>query len=294
MSQEIERVKVERDNGHKERWAFGKWFYRKEAQKYSLATNRLGIVIALLFVTTSIVLMTRPPSQRFADGETMGLESEALLNASTQAIPANVSDGMTGSLSNRANRSPRIQAYKGAEHIERPRLLAIPPGTTAEAVLLTSASNGSARAKLTSDVEFNGESFIPKGSTLIGVGSSAEDRLKISFSKAVLPDGRIQDITAEAFDPSDQLVGLKGSRFWKYGAMVVAAGAASFAGGLADGLQETESNGLTVIRKSNLRNATLNGAGRAAIDTSTEFMSGWKDRRSVIQVESGKTFSISF
>lgn len=294
MSQEIEQVKVERDNGHKDRWAFGSWFYRKESQKYSLVANRVGVVIAVLFGATSIVLITRAPSQRLAADEPIGLGSEALLNASTQSIPTRISDGTRTTLSVDARTSRRAAIFKGAEHIERPRLVAIPPGTTGEAVLLTSATNGNVRARLTSDVEFNTETLIPKGTTLIGTAASGDDRLKIMFSKAVLANGKVQEIAAEAVDLSDNLVGLRGSQFWKYGAMVVASASSSFIGGLADGLQETESNGLTVTRKTNVRNATLKGAGRAAIDTSNEFMSGWKNKKSMIQIETGLRFSLLF
>jgi type IV secretory pathway VirB10-like protein len=135
---------------------------------------------------------------------------------------------------------------------------------------------------------------LPKGAKLIGSGSSGEDRLTISFSKVVFKDGVTQNISAEAADPEDQVVGLKGSKVSKYAAMVAAAGALSFAGGVAEGMQETENQGGVITKKANLKNAALNGAARATIDVGSEIVTSWKNKKSVIVVKEGSSLIVVF
>jgi hypothetical protein len=292
MSREINQVKVERDDGHKNRWAFGTWFYRQEGQKESLAGKRVSLVLGALFLGSIVYLLVRAPSQEVAVGEPISVEVDMLTgNSNIQDVPAVRSESSKAPMIGQKQNSIR---YRGIEHVERPRLVSIPPGTTGEAKLLGAATDGKVRAELIEDVVFNGEVLLPKGAKLIGVGSSGEDRLAIAFSRVVFADGKTQSITCEAFDPTDQAVGLKGSKVSKYAAMVAAAGALSFAGGLAEGLQETELNGSTVVKKSNLKNATLNGAAHATIDASNEIVSTWKNKKSAISVKDGTAIVIVF
>ena len=295
MSQELEKVSVERDDGHKSRWAFGKWVYRKEAGKQSLNVKRAAVTVGALAIATTVFLLFRGPAQVVQTrGNPIGLESNLPYSGTngSQSIPA-VAQGDDQKLS-RPGSKPKAKKFIGVEHIERPRLTSIPPGLVANAVLLSGATDGRTRAELEEDLVFNGEVLLPKGVTLIGAGSSGEDRLTITFSKVVLKDGKTETISAEALDPSDQILGIKGSKVSKYFATLAAAGALSFAGGAAAGLQESENQGGVAVRKSDLRNAALNGTATAALDISKEIVTKWKDKKNVIQVKAGTKIQIAF
>lgn len=291
MSKEINQVTVERDNGHSNRWAFSRWFYRREGQKESLSTRRLTVLLGIVFLASAIFLLVRAPSQEIAAEAPIALEADSMVTASAfQNIPE---------FRPELSQAPKSKGtaptkFKGIEHVGRPRLVSIPPGTTGLAVLAGAATDGKVRAELTEDVVFNGETLLPKGAKLIGAGSSGEDRLTISFSKIVFKDGATQNISAEAADPEDQVVGLKGSKVSKYAAMVAAAGALSFAGGVAEGMQETENQGGVAVKKANLKNAALNGAARATLDVGSEIVTSWKNKKSVIVVKEGSALLVVF
>ena len=292
MNREINQVTVERDDGHKKRWAFGTWFYRQEGPKESIAGHRLGVLLAVLFSLSSVYLLVRAPSQEVLVGEAIGLETTSIAqNQEIQDVP---SVGSTSDSTQKQYANNRPLKFKGVEHVERPRLVSIPPGTVGQAKLMGAATDGKVRAELIDDLVFNGETLLPKGTKLIGTGSSGEDRLKIAFAKVVFADGKTQQISAEAIDSEDQVIGLKGSKVSKYAAMVAAAGALSFAGGLAEGLQETEQNGGVSVKKTNLKNAALNGAAHATIDASSEIVTSWKNKKSVIVVPQGSSLIVVF
>jgi hypothetical protein len=294
MSQELEKVSVERDDGHKSRWAFGKWVYRKEAGKKSINVKRAAIAVGVVVLVTTVILLFRGPTQVVqAKGNPIGLENNLPYSGTnSQSIPAVAQGGDQKTL--RSDLKPKAKKFIGVEHIERPRLTSIPPGLVGNAVLLSGATDGRTRAELEEDLLFNGEVLLPKGVTLIGAGSSGEDRLTITFSKVVFSDGKTETISAEALDPSDQILGIKGSKVSKYFASLAAAGALSFAGGAAAGLQESDNQGGVAVRKSDLRNAALNGTATAALDTSKEIVTKWKDKKNVIQVKAGTKIQIAF
>ena len=56
------------------------------------------------------------------------------------------------------------------------------------------------------------DTFIEEGSTLLGMGSSTEERLFVSFGQVIFKDGTFGKIQAQACDKTDQIVGLKGSK----------------------------------------------------------------------------------
>jgi hypothetical protein len=296
MTTPLEQVRVERDDGHRNRWGFGRWFYRKEGQKLSISTKRMGLALTALILVMSVTVIVRGPTEPIPrSGTPISLRSDAVIVSDTdvQSIPPVTADSYTDSARTRGRRITKPK-FTGVEHIARPRLTSIPPGLIASAVLIRGATDGVVFAELQDDLEFNGEILLPKKTLLIGTGSSGDERLSVTFSKIRFEDGKTQAVSAEALDGSDQTPGIKGSKVSKYVAMMAAAGALSFAGGLAEGLQESENQGGTSVRKSDLRNAALNGAAHAALDTSQEVINKWKDKKTVIQVKAGTKIQVSF
>ena len=68
----------------------------------------------------------------------------------------------------------------------------------------------------------------------------------------------------------------------------------NFAGGLADGLQESEVRGGLAVRKSDLRNAALNGSAKASVEESKSIIERWKTQKTVIEVKSGTEICVIF
>jgi hypothetical protein len=184
--------------------------------------------------------------------------------------------------------------YSGLQVIQRPNLGKIPPGTTVKAKFITGASNGPLKATLLESLTVNSEEVAPEGTTLVGIGSSGDDRLSVQFTKMVFKDGKSQNIQAQACDVSDQMVGVKGKKVSKYAVMLATGAALNVLGGIAEGLQENQVQNGVAVKKNNFNNAALNGVSKAALDQSQEILSDVRNKKSVIQVESGKEFLILF
>lgn len=182
----------------------------------------------------------------------------------------------------------------GLQKIDRKWAGQIPPGSMIRAVLVTGASNGSVRAEAKDSLRVQGETLIPQGAVLLGSGQSTEERLFIKFTKLVFKDGTSQDIQAQAADPEDKTVGLKGSKVGRYALKYAAAVGLNFASGMAERLQEKEVINQQVVTKSDVKNALLHGGSKAAIEMANETMTDLKNSTPIIQVEAGKEILLVF
>jgi hypothetical protein len=289
---ETESVKVVRDTGYKERWGLAQFLYRQDGKKLTLKGKCLLSAVATLFVFSSIFVLIRGPTQ-------MEMRSPIIFNgAVSQVSTIEVPRAADRSEIERRRRGiptlTVIRHYGGLQLVNRPRLGQIPPGLLVKAKLLTGASNGLVKATLIEPLSINGESIAETGSMLIGNGSSTEERLNVEFSKLVFRDGTHQSIKAQACDVEDQTIGLKGSKVGKYTSLLAAGVGLNFAGGLAEGLQENEvQNGVTT-KKTDIKNAALNGAGKASIEQSKEIIEKWKQQKTVIEVKQGTEICVIF
>ena len=116
--------------------------------------------------------------------------------------------------------------------------LEIPPGAEVKATLLTGATNGLIKARLTEPLKVDGTSFLDAGTLLMGQGRSTVDRLYVDFKKAVFKDGKSIPISAQAFDGGDSILGLKGSRVGDISLKLAASAGLNFISGVAIGFQE--------------------------------------------------------
>jgi hypothetical protein len=187
-----------------------------------------------------------------------------------------------------------MQHFTGLEVIRRVTSVQIPPGAIAKAELVSGASNGPVKARLIEPLSFNSDVLAETGTILVGNGSSTEDRLLIDFGKMVLKDGSVQNIRAQACDASDQMVGIKGSKVSKYGAALAAGIGLNFAGGMAQGLQETQVQNGVVTKKTDLNNAALNGAASASIEQTKDILEKWKQQKTIIEVKRGTEICLIF
>lgn len=287
---DVEQVKVRRDTGHKERWGVGRHLYRQDGKKLTIKGRYVLGLVAAVFTITSIMALLRPIK--------LDIRSPIVFNGvvtptSTIEVPQ-ATDRSEVERRNKGGVAQVVRHYAGLQVVSRPRLGQIPPGTTVRAKLVTGASNGLVKAALIESFTVNGDGIADVGTVLIGNGSSTEERLLVDFSKLVFRDGTVQNVKAQACDQEDQTVGIRGSKVGKYASMLAAGIGLNFAGGLADGLQESEVQNGVAVKKSDLKNAALNGAAKASIEQSKEIMEKWKQQKTVIQVKGGTEICIIF
>ena len=151
------------------------------------------------------------------------------------------------------------------------------------AKLLAGASNGPVEAKILEEGKANGEAVIPAGAIVRGTASAAEDRVTIEFSRLRRLDGTEDTIQASAYDPDDRTQGLKVSRVWHEIKKVALTSALNFAGGLAEGLQDTTVKSNVAVKDSSIKNGLLAGTRDAAHAEAQEIMSDMRKHRSISQ-----------
>lgn len=187
----------------------------------------------------------------------------------------------------------KSHSYSGPQVILRPRhLKAIPAGTMADAVLVTGASNGMVRARLTTAVSVGGHTEIDPGSMLFGTGTSSEDRLFVQFNQVTFSDGTVGEISAQACDAEDRIVGLKGATVGTKAVNIGGSIGLGLVGGLAEGLQETRGEHGVAVRPPTLENGLLNAVSRTALEQSQNLMSDLKGRKPVIEVSAGERICV--
>lgn len=184
-------------------------------------------------------------------------------------------------------------AVLGPQVVSRPRVQ-LPAGYRVKAQLVGGASNGPVQAKVTDAPIFNGERLVEPGVMLRGTGTSTEDRLFIVFSQMVHKDGTSETVQAYARDVSDEMPGLKGSRVGSYALKVAGSIGLNFAGGLTEGLQETEVQGGVAYKKPSLKNGLLNASTRTALEESQQMMTSLKNNQPVIEVKNQEPVIIEF
>ncbi len=171
---------------------------------------------------------------------------------------------------------------------------AIPPGAEAKAVLLTGATNGLIKARLTEPLKVDGVSLLEAGVLLIGQGRSTEERLYVDFKKAVYKDGKTVAISAQAYDASDTILGLKGSRVGDATLKLAASSGLYFLSGMATGLQGPSFDANGRPRRLSTGEAALNGVSQASSEQAKSYMESIKNRPPLIEVKSGTTFVVTF
>lgn len=292
MSEEV-KVKLGQDDGHKRRWGLSNLLYRQEGRKISINAKvtawTFGVFILAGSAYSVLAEFFRPS---LSENSNPVAFNEQVTPQTMIQVPSGNSE--TDKLKSTKVRTRAVVSYSGLQVIERPNFGKIPPGTIIKAKFITGATNGPLKASLLEALTVNSEEIAPEGAILVGIGSSGDDRLKVQFNKLVFSDGKSQNIQAQACDLSDQTVGVKGKKVSKY-AMLLATGAGlNFLGGVAEGLQETQVQNGIATKKSDLKNAALNGASKAALDQSQEVLSELRNKKSIVQVDSGKEFYVLF
>jgi len=170
----------------------------------------------------------------------------------------------------------------------------IPTGSEVIAQLVSGGANGMVKAKLVDALIASGEVLLPRGTVLMGKGSSSEDRLYIKFGKAITPDRHEMKISALAYDEKDRIVGLKGQKISNTAFKLAASAGLIFLGGVADGMREDYSSNPYGQRRPTMRDAALNGVSTSASDLSRETMESMKNSQARVIVDHSTRLIIIF
>lgn len=171
---------------------------------------------------------------------------------------------------------------------------AIPPGAEARAVLLSGATNGMIKAQLTEPLKVDGVSLLDTGTLLIGEGQSSDERLFVRFNKAVFKNGKFIRISAQGYDLSDNILGLKGSRVGDYSMKLAASSGLYFLSGLASGMKTEELQLPGQTRQPRVSDAALQGVSTAASEQAKQYLEQMKNKAPLIEVKSGTSFIVTF
>lgn len=267
-------------------------YIRREAnqgRRYKIA----GVLMA--FIAIGISFFRGEPEKPIESHAPVSIPSVGLEQVDpTKGNYSRTEDAKQLDQNRRATKSGVPLKLSGPKLIARSRNVQIPPGTLVRAELVTGASNGAVKAVLKDDVRVNGETLIEAGSTILGRGSSTEDRLFVAFTKVLHRDGDISQVAAEAADSSDKTMGLKGSKVASRAIKLAANVGLKFLSGASQALQETEGQYGATIRKPTMRNALLNGTAEAALEESNQIASEYKNSAPVIEVKAGTEFFLFF
>ena len=170
----------------------------------------------------------------------------------------------------------------------------IPAGSEVVAQLVSGGANGMIKAQLVDSLKALGEALLPKGTVLIGKGSSSDDRLYIAFRRAILPDKTEMKIRAIAYDEKDRIIGLKGKKVSDYAFKLATSAGLIFLGGMADGMRDDYSSSPLIQKRPTMRDAALNGVSTSTADLSREMMDSMKNAQERVVVEHSTRLIVIF
>ena len=291
----LQKVSAASDNGHGRQWGLGRLFVQIDGAKPRINTKAVFVLIAVLFGFVGVIGMFQKKSQTVTGKSSINLDLPAEQNE--QVAEVSVSAYSFGSTPRSHQRSGGgANSYKtSASSLTVTRRNPggkIPPGVTARAKLMTGASNGFVKAMLLEDLVPYGETLLPAGTALVGAAQSSTERLAINFTKAVLPDGSVQDISAVACDGQDKMPGLKGENVRGQALSLAGAVGLNFAGGMAMGMQTSSAS--DEPKNPTVKDGLLSGAAVAALERGREISQDLKSEEPIIEVEEQTEFYVLF
>lgn len=289
MDKNHNEVKVVNNNGAKTRWGLSSPFYKTEGSKKSLNTKllmSLSALFILVSITYSLASEFFKPTRIL--NSTIGFNGAVTQSNDTQVIEINSNQSGTTNRTGRKVSKPQIL---GAEIIQRKSSVTIPSGVIVKAQILSQSPQGRIRAVLSESVYVQGEEILTTGVTITGIGQSMNDRLQIRFNKALDKNGKSTAIEAVACE-EDQSLGLKGEKTSRNAWLMATGAGLNVLSQASRGVNPNFSNEASL--EDRLKNSAINEASRSALDQSQNYLSDFKNQKSIIQVSSGTTFYLLF
>lgn len=275
------------------RGQFGKEF---SGHRGALSPRRIQVAAVTAFLLFALpVLFSGPPEESRTAATTIGIPNpkpqiDFARNLPSYSVAEAAREAERQSLATRR----RSESYSAPKLVSRPRGVGVPPGTMAKGILVSGASNGVVRARLSEPVQAAGETLYEEGTLLLGTGQSSTERLMINFRQAVTKDGAAETIKAQALDSADEIVGLKGEKVTRYATKLLAGLGLNFAAGMSEALQESDVQGGVAVKKPTVKNALLAGTQAAAFEQARETLSDIKSEVPLIEVPAGTSFTVIF
>ena len=198
---------------------------------------------------------------------------------------------------------PRLISYKKKQVLERNSFAngkGIPAGKKIIARLDTAIDSrfpSEVSATIPFSVVFQGETIIPENSTLLGIYAypQGSNRIFISFSKCILPNGKQIPFRGQALDSSDYQIGIVGKNHSKSSTRLMKSIAMGMVSPMAETLTEKESlgNGYTVTPKPKLKNAFLQGLSKSSEIEAKRQIESIKGDRDYLTIPSGKEIIVT-
>ncbi len=196
--------------------------------------------------------------------------------------------GLKGATSTLIRSKPQV--------ISRPLTRDLPLGAESSAVLLTGAGTGPVKAKLTESLRHRSEALFPEGTILLGAAQIINRRIQVQFSKAIIGDDEVINISATALDGGDKAPGLKAPWLEERGLEIAATMGGSLLESTAAILQERETAGPfgMQVRKPTFKNAAIGAAGDTAKKESDYYLEGMREQAKNFSVPAGTKIQILF
>jgi hypothetical protein len=293
-----ERVLLAKDAGSRDQWAIGKLFYRKEGGKQRANMKPISLAVFAAFGTVMVIgLLRDSPEQQETSASPIkapvDIKETTNIDMEKMTLFVKPKFEQVTHLRSVSGDSKQVSIrYAGLEKVAGHMNIKIPPGSMAEAVLTSGASDGPIRAVLTEDLVAGGSRLVKQGTTLVGEGISNENRLSVKFRYLVFQDGTHVRVEADGCDISDRMPGLLGSNVRGQALKLSGALGLGMLGGTAIGLQKKQTQG--VVSDPSMRDALLNGVATAALEQAQSLTSNLKSTTPLYQVPEGQKFYVLF
>ena len=240
MSDDV-KVKIVSNKPEKSWGPFGKYF-QKDGLKRSITQQGLNLVLALILIFMTVSTVLSSCQEETTAKFDLLLKMPDVQKAGEDLPAPPIYDKESAASYNRQSGSGnmRVKPVEKIKVLSLSKTDSVPTGYEVPCALVSGATNGPVKAKLLENLSVDGEVIFEKGSILYGIGKSTEERLFVRFKKIITAEGKEIKIKAQAFDESDKIIGLKGSKISSRAWKVAGATSLSFIAGYAEGLKNPE------------------------------------------------------
>lgn len=144
---------------------------------------------------------------------------------------------------------------------------------------------------------FDGKKVLDKDTMILGTAQymGNGEKVYLSFTKAILPNGQEMEINAQALDPSDYSSGIRGEYHGTAGVRIATTLGLSMVSGMTEVLTEKKVHGESgaITPKSTMKNALYHGVSKVSEMEATRQASELGQEKAYVTVEAGTDLIIS-
>lgn len=144
---------------------------------------------------------------------------------------------------------------------------------------------------------FDGKKVLDKDTMILGTAQymGIGEKIYLSFTKAILPDGQEMEINAQALDPSDYSSGIRGEYHGTAGVRIATTLGLSMVSGMTEVLTEKKVHGESgaITPRSTMKNALYHGVSKVSEMEASRQASELGQEKAYVTVEAGTDLIIS-